>query len=129
MEVLRNEWGFKGVVIADAGSGRGVEGILSGTDMWCLFGSRYSGEIIDSIEQNNDGDLLDAVLTANKRYYYAFSRSIMVNGLSSDSDIIQLTPWWQPTIIAIDCVVGAVVLGSLAGYIVCSLSKKKEEEE
>lgn len=129
VEVLRNEWGFKGVVIADAGSGRGVEGILSGTDMWCLFGSRYSGEIIDSIEQNNDGDLLDAVLTANKRYYYAFSRSIMVNGLSSDSDIIQLTPWWQPTIIAIDCVVGAVVLGSLAGYIVCSLSKKKEEQE
>ena len=127
VEVLRNEWGFKGVVIADAGSGRGVEGIISGTDMWCLFGSRYSQEIIDSIEQNNDGDLLEAVLTANKRYYYAFSRSIMVNGLTSDSKVIQLTPWWQPTIITIDCVVGAVVLGSAVGYVITAFSKKKEQ--
>ena len=127
VEVLRNEWGFKGVVIADAGSGRGVEGIISGTDMWCLFGSRYSQEIIDSIEQNNDGDLLEAVLTANKRYYYAFSRSIMVNGLTSDSKVIQLTPWWQPTIITIDCVVGAVVLGAAVGYVVTAFSKKKEQ--
>ena len=127
VQVLRNEWGFKGVVIADAGSGRGVEGILSGTDMWCLFGSRYSTEIIDSIEQNNDGDLLEAVLEANKRYYYAFSRSIMVNGLSSNSKIVPLTPWWQPTIIVIDCVVGAVVLASVAGYIVTALKKDEEQ--
>ena len=129
VQVLRNEWGFKGVVIADAGSGRGVEGILCGTDMWCLFGSRYATEIITSIEENNDGVLLDAVLLANKRYYYAFSRSIVVNGLASGSKIVPLTPWWQPTIIAIDSVVGAVVLASAVGYVVASVLEKKKENE
>ena len=124
VQVLRNEWGFKGVVIADAGSGRGVEGILSGTDMWCLFGQSYADEIVDSIEQNNDGNLLDAVLESNKRYYYAFSRSIMVNGISSNSRIVELTPWWQPVIITVDCVVGAVVLASAAGFIVTVLKKR-----
>ena len=51
----------------------------------------------------------------------------MVNGLTSDSKVIQLTPWWQPTIITIDCVVGAVVLGAAVGYVITAFSKKKEQ--
>lgn len=128
VNVLRDEWGFKGVIIADAGSGRGPEGIMCGTDMWCLMGSRYATSILNSIKDNNDGDLLDAVLLSNKRYYYAFSRSIEVNGLSSGSRIVKLTPWWQPAIIAVDCIVGAVVLGSVAGYVLTTLMAKKKNE-
>jgi len=126
VSVLRDEWGFKGVVIADAGSGRGPEGIMSGTDMWCLFGQRFATAILESIRANNDGDLLDAVLEANKRYYYAFSRSLVVNGLSSNAKIEQLTPWWQPAIIAVDSIVGLCLIASVAGYIMTAKKKKEE---
>lgn len=127
--VLRNEWGFKGVVIADAGSGRGPEGIFCGTDQWCLSGSKYADSILTYIREHNDGDMLDALLLANKRYYYAFSKTIDVNGLTSGTKIKKLTPWWQSAVIAIDCVVGAVVLASAAGYIYTTLTAKKNEGE
>lgn len=124
--VLREEWGFKGVIIADAGSGRGPEGILCGTDMWCLMGQRYATSILTSVRENNDGDLMDAVLSSNKRYYYAFSRSIQVNGLASGGKVVKLTPWWQPAIIAVDCVVGVIVAGAAIGYVLTTLKSQKE---
>ena len=62
---------------------------------------------------------------ANKHFYYAHSRSVLINGLSEEVVIEETVYWWQPALIAVCVVFGAMCIASLSVY-VCKVYVKKE---
>ena len=81
--VLRGEWGYKGLIIDSASTGsntdtysNGPSMLYAGIDIFCLDGAR-GGHIQTYINSNDDGTLLKSLLRANKNIMYALSRSSM----------------------------------------------------
>ena len=103
-EVLRGEWGFKGVIISDAVDiyMHSRESLAAGNDMWCLAGWTADGErntkaVREAIE-GGDGYMLQCLREANKHFYYAYCNSNLTNGLSTDTVIVPVKNWWETTL-------------------------------
>lgn len=105
VQVMRNEWGFKGHIETDAiaGAEEGYKShyetmLASGTDSFCLdFPGISSIVIAESIRNNDDGVLLGHLRRAAHDILYNIANSNVVNGQSVSSQVVAITPWWQPT--------------------------------
>ena len=68
----------------------------------------------------------------NRHYYYAYSRSNLVNGIQVGVEVPDFVPWWQTALTAINAVFGVLlgvsVIAFGTGYAL-SLIKKKEDKE
>ena len=134
-KVLRNEWGFKGVVLTDSSKDSAdyvhtFECMMNGTDMFNNDPTRNTS-ITRQVTQQKDGKLLQQLRLINKHYYYAYSRSNLVNGLSAETQVEGWVPWWKPALYAIDGVLAgltaaAIVLYVVETYVLPAVSKKKE---
>ena len=125
-EVLRNEWGFKGVVITDAAVGphqtsavAKAEAIIAGNDLWLGSGSESAWN-----DYKDNATVCQALRESAHRILYTRANSAAMNGVSTTSIIIELTPWyhWALTItaewfgrLAIMCIGFAVVSFMLHG--------------
>lgn len=134
-DVLRGEWGFKGVTITDSvanwtTSNPTLASLVAGTD---TFNARAAcgSEVKMYLVQNKDGYMLQQLRTAAKHFFYAMSRSNLINGLSTDTVVEDFVPWWKPAILGIQIGLGVITAGLLAMYIVSRyvLKGKKKEEE
>ncbi len=118
-QVLRNEWGFKGVEETDAVVGLAYKthfstSLSAGTTTYCMdFGNLSTTAIVQEILANDDGDLLEDLRNAVKSYHYMLSRSNAINGLSANSTIEEVMPWWQIALYALDAVLVLMTLGCL----------------
>ncbi len=82
-EVLRNEWGFRGMVITDAGAGTSQvdAGIRAGNDLWL---SMSSGSVAST---ETDADIY-YVMRAVKNILYAEANATVIPATSFDWEII-----------------------------------------
>lgn len=129
--ILKEEWGCKGLVITDAGGAENdyqptVDCILAGTDMFCL--TSRSSVYLKTMQNNDDGDLLEALRDLNKRYYYIRSRSNLINGLTHESKVSDVMPWWKIVLFTIDGVIAAGLVATLTIYIISEVKHKKLED-
>ncbi|MFA6830347.1 MAG: glycoside hydrolase family 3 C-terminal domain-containing protein [Bacilli bacterium] len=130
--VLRNEWGFTGNVVTDAtaSASKGykshvVECLDAGTQQFCLDFSVYAGTtIVQQIKDTDDGDLLAKLMQATKDWEYAICHTTVINGYTSKTRTIQVTPWWKTTLIAIDSVLGVMTAGAVALTVVSNVKKE-----
>lgn len=127
--VVKTEWGFTGHITTDASSGgkyksHTVEQLVAGIDYTC-WGTDMSA--IQAAIDGGDGYVLQCLRLATKHNIYAASRSVSVNGLSSNSYIVRYTPWWQTLLVwsAIGLTIGAVIC--IAGYVVFEVQNKKNQ--
>ena len=111
-EALRNEWGFEGLAITDQASFEVFAyedlraGLAAGTDLWLNTDTE--------LWKLSDTDMNDTIIThmqrAAKNIVFAISRSNAMNGLSSSSQIVQITPLWQMALYVADAVLAVIAL-------------------
>ena len=130
-EVLRNEWGFKGVIETDAGAADFmtnkmalVNGVVAGQDLWMMgkegneFGEYKSNPVV-----------AQGIRRACKNNLYAQVHSNTMNGLKSGVLIVEVTPWWKNLILGLEIGVGIVTFACLGLTITSFILKRKEDVE
>ena len=135
-DILRGEWGFVGIVITDAAGVNSymhsVGAIMNGTDMFCYTSDAAAdmrtADINAGIRDNDDGNIVEHLKEINHRIYYTYAHTNLMNGLSSMYDVVSVTPWWQPVIIAINCVFGAAIVVTGVMFAVTAYGKKNKKE-
>lgn len=129
-QVLRNEWGFKGVTITDSVKGETsvptVASLAAGTDTFNADTGRGT-EIRKYLVSNKDGYILQSLRNANKHFYYAMANSNLVNGLTRDTQVQDFVPWWQTTLYVICGVIAVLTVGSAVMFIRSGYRKKEEK--
>ena len=124
-DLMRKEWGYKGVIISDAANDLNYmhprEGVAAGTDMWCLT-KKYAQDIRKYLQ--SDAYLIKKLQEAGKHVYYAYVNSNYINGLTQEVAAADWMPWWMPFILITDTVLGILFLGSVAWFIRSVYSKK-----
>lgn len=131
--ILRGEWGFVGVIITDAAGVNSymhsVETIMNGTDMFCLTkgsaADKRTKEINSAIQLNDDGNIILQLKETNHRIYYTYAHTNLMNGLSSAYTVVGVTPWWKPTLIAINVAFGVI---TVAFAVVFAINSYRKEE-
>ena len=121
-EVLRNEWGFDGFGLTDfsgnaAFASYGImmksydvaHGLLAGTDSWDSSALQWTDDLNNLYK--NDPAICQAMRQACHRILYTVANSNAMNGLSSSTTIVSVTPWWQT---ALYCLIGVCALLTVA---------------
>ena len=121
VDILRNEWGFKGINLTDSCKGchdymLTAESIVGGTDQF-LSDTLRTSELSNMVIKDKDGNILNWMKTANKHFYYAHSRSFLINGLTEEVVIEETVFWWQPALIGVCAVIGIGCAAMLGVYI------------
>ncbi|MBO4990135.1 MAG: glycoside hydrolase family 3 C-terminal domain-containing protein [Clostridia bacterium] len=125
--VVRGEWDWKGFIDTDANDCTDTPAlcVVSGIDEFCLT-SAIDKEVAKAV---NAGDkyLLNALMETNKRFYYTYLQSNLINGLTRTSVVSEGMPWWKSALIALDVIFGAMTLASIGGTIFLLFTEKKEQ--
>lgn len=130
--VLRNEWGFVGVVLTDAvmANRNWMDvsiGIEAGNDTWLSSGDWLVSKIVDWAKA--DSKFMTNLRTSCHNFLYAYVNSTAVNGLSSTDKVVIITPAWQITLYVIDVVIGVIALAGLALLVINFVLEKKGNQE
>ena len=93
-ELLRNEWGFEGMVISDmvmnAGSNSVDQALRSGTDTWMAWGNSF----ITLIEDTSSNTGIATIKHAVKDMSYAIVNSRAMNDVAPGTTITyKMSPW------------------------------------
>ena len=120
-EVLRNEWGMDGFAVTDF-SGNALfatsgiimksfdvaSGVIAGTDTWDSSAEQWTDDLNNLYK--DDATVVQAMRTAAHRILYTTVNSNVMNGISANSKIIAVTPWWKTALLAIEVVLGVATL-------------------
>ncbi|MBO4989920.1 MAG: glycoside hydrolase family 3 C-terminal domain-containing protein [Clostridia bacterium] len=131
-KLLRGEWGYKGYTMTDYIQSNDysvtVDALMNGTDQF--GGNKRQTEIKQLLLRNKatSGDLMEAMQESAHRILWAYSRTSMMNGLTSNASFEDFTAWWQNALVAIDVVMGVITVGLCGTYVFFHYFKKNREE-
>ncbi len=107
-QIVENEWGFVGQQETDAvASGEPYKvhfatTLAAGTDTYCLdFAGSSSRALVQQITETDDGYLLGKLRESAHDYLYIIANSAVMNGFSTNSKVVSITPWWQSLMYAL----------------------------
>ena len=100
--------------------------MVSGIDEFCLT-SAIDKDIAKAAKAG-DAYLVDALVNTNKRFYYTYLQSNLVNGLTSETQVVSGTGWWQKALIGVDVGAGALLVVCAVMYIGLGVSQRKRRE-
>lgn len=128
-DVMRGEWNMDGMAITDYSANRYMDvllGVLAGSDIW-----DYSGDAWEKMLKANktDSELVNAMRDSCKRIMYTVVNSCAMNGITAETDIVEITPWWKITLVALDVTFGVLMLASAAMFVLTILKNKKATDK
>lgn len=133
-QVLRKEWGFKGLSMTDSSKGSRYyiftkESIDAGIDQFNNDETR-GDELKNFMIKERDGHMWQRAREIAKNYFYTYLHSFVINGLSPDVSVEDFVPWWEKAIYAADAVLGIVTLSAIGLTVTSAImnSKRKKEE-
>ena len=135
-DVLRSEWGFDGYTITDNALEPYMCGrsIALGTDKLMLLPGNERNDELNKEALLADSTLFAAVRQACHRILYVYVNSKAMNGISADTQIVPVTPWWKTALVNVNVVLGCLVALGIVGCIATydcrgKNAKVKVEEE
>ena len=122
-EVLRNEWGFKGMVITDYNVYAHMPAdqmIRAGGDLNLIQDKRptTSSEALTPTQ-------ISLMRQASKNILYTVANSNAMNGLGEDATIHYLLPRWTVTMIIVESSIAAAIV--ISGGLLIYFAKKKQK--
>ena len=132
--VLRGEWGFKGHITTDGFAKTStykthyMEMITAGVDFLCLDPGETAAAVTAALD-GGDGYIMQQLRRATKANVYAASRSISANGLSSNSIVVNIVPWWEMVLLVVTAICGITFIGCTAACVVMTYGKKNKKVE
>ena len=133
-DILRNEWGFIGIVETDACSGAPTtphmedkwavaEGLVAGNDVWM---SRGSDSMLN--DSKNNPTVMLALREACHRVLYTQLHSAAINGITVNTKMIKITPWWESTLYLITTLMVVGMSVSLIMSVLSFINKCKKKK-
>lgn len=132
VDILRNEWGFKGYNVTDfsgvSPKAAPKESLLAGTVAFCGFGVTDPYWSADNFKK--DRNMCLAIKQDAHYALYALANSNAMNGINSSSKRVELMTPWRATYISLISIFGVATAASIAGYVVYYfLENKKSKKE
>ena len=129
-EVLRGEWGFRGLNMTDSSKDSvsympTADCVHAGSEQFNNDPGRIP-EVRSMLVNDRDGYIWSRLRDAAKHYFYAVSHSVLINGLTPETEIESFIPWWQPALIVLDVAVGLVTVGFGVLFALSAYRRKKE---
>ncbi len=136
MDFLRGECGMKGIIVTDAyGDMDGSQNCDPYFEM--VYGILVGGSDIPDGQQPKKGNHYDKFKTGYSEVAWAMRESVKrvcyqtlwsnaMNGYSSNTRIVKITPWWQVALNSVDAVVGVIFGLSLVWTGIAVFLEEKE---
>lgn len=121
-EVLRDEWGFRGLVISDFNLYNFMDpdqGVRAGTDLQLTWSANKA-----DYKDTSDPVTRQAIRRAYKNMCYTVANSNRMQDVAPGSVIVYGLAWWQISVIVFDALAGAFVIGGVAYILIDSRRRK-----
>ena len=89
----------------------------------------YYGDAVKSYIEAGDGYMLECLRNITKHNLYALSRTFIQNGLSSNTAIVTIVPWWETTLLAVTAVSAVVLMICVILMAVWNHEKKQPKKK
>lgn len=133
-QIARNEWGYKGGFVTDMVNGsmymNWLDTVAAGGGIMLGSAPNWEGTTLGTMEKSKDLIAKDAAFQQKmkaslKSWLYATAQTNAMNGISSTSKIVKVTPWWLGSIYAADAVLA--VLTALFAFLSVKAGKKAQK--
>lgn len=123
-ETLRNEWGFKGMVVTDQASFKVfayedvIQGQSAGTNLWL----NTDGDLWKFSDESLNPTVLNNLRKSTKDIIFTIVNSNAMNGIAKGDKIVNITPLWMYWLYILDGLV-IVILGSTIFFVLKKTKK------
>ena len=88
-----------------------AQGLLAGTNSWDSSAQQWTDELLKLYQ--GDPDITQAMRESTHRILYTVVNSNAMNGVTAETKIVSVTPWWKTALICVDVVLGVLVAVSI----------------
>lgn len=129
LKEVHGEWGFDGYTITDNALEPYMCGrsIALGTDKLMLLPGNNRSAELNKEALLNDSTLFAGIREAVHRILYTFVNSKAMSGVSTNIEVVTVTPWWQTALIDINIILSCLTLLGLIGMLAGSDVAKRRQ--